>query len=234
MQSVLSKPVVRFAIAAAVGIHTGYTAVPALIKAELSRMVAIAAASAIGAAAVADSYYKFSSNAISNVINGSMRSSGSQTDGGRSAKTPASPSTPYTNKNGSQHVSSYPTTGLGYYGLEAGQPNQSGNYNSEEAVWRLLNAVNSNGGFKNKPPKNWPLIYHEATRGFENGLLGTLFLSYSTGNLKKFPRGSLYSSLFFALFDALTAGKNEYDKQDSTPNNKQYRIPGIPPLNETE
>ena len=154
VDDILQMPAVRFAIAAAVGIHTGYTAFPALIKAELSRMVAIAAASAIGAAAAADSYYKFSSNAISNVINGSLRSSGSQTDGGRSAKTPASPSTPYTNKNGSQHVSSYPTTGLGYYGLEAGQPNQSGNYNSEEAVWKLMNAVNAAGGFENKKDRN--------------------------------------------------------------------------------
>ena len=217
---------VRFAIAAGVGIYTGYTAVPALIKAELAKAAVIRGAIWKGIVAATDAYTK------TGRVSGYLGRSTSQTDSSL-VRAGASGSS-FTNKNGSQHVPSYPTTGLGYYGLEAGQPDKDGNYNPEDAVWVLMNAINSTGGFKNKPPKNWPLIYHEATRGFENGLLGTLFLSYSTGNLKKFPRGSLYSSLFFALFDALTAGKNEYEKQDSIPNNKQYRIPGIPPLNETE
>ncbi len=59
---------------------------------------------------------------------------------------------PFTKKDGSQHVPNRgnPNRGLGYYGLEAGQPDKDGNYNTEDAIWKLMNAVQSTGGIKER------------------------------------------------------------------------------------
>ncbi|MCP4978788.1 MAG: hypothetical protein GY931_21795, partial [Maribacter sp.] len=131
---------------------------------------------------------------------------------------------PFTNKDGSRHVpnSGNPNRGLGYYGLEAGQPDKDGNYNTEDAIWKLMNAVNATGGINYKYPKNWPLIYHEATRGFEQALIVTFIGTATTGNLKKSPRGSLYVMFGFAFIDAFISAKNEYDRQGSL-----IRVPGM-------
>ncbi len=56
----------------------------------------------------------------------------------------------FTNKDGSQHdpnkgKSSYR---LGNHGLVDSNPYLTDKYNSEDAVWRLMNAVNAAGGFK--------------------------------------------------------------------------------------
>ncbi len=127
----------------------------------------------------------------------------------------------FTNKDGSQHV---PKIALRYYGLEGGQPDKDGNYNSEEAVWKLLNAVNSTGGIKEKAPKNWDLIYKKATTGFEQGILAMTFLSLPSGKFKTKLKSNLYVILGFAIADAFISAKNEYDRQGSL-----LRVPGMRP-----
>ena len=104
----------------------------------------------------------------------SSGSSGIQTDGGSPAKTLADPPTPFKNKNGSQHVSSYPTTGLGYYGLEAGQPDQAGNYNTEDAVWRLVLAIKSEGGFSHKEVQKKPDLIVVPSDGIKASVAGAI------------------------------------------------------------
>ncbi|MCP4990551.1 MAG: hypothetical protein GY928_32270, partial [Colwellia sp.] len=145
-----------------------------------------------------------------------------QFDGGTAIS--ASANTFYGKGSSKRGYSSSGSRGLGYYGKNAGQPDKEGNYNPDDAVWRLLNAVQSTGGINYQYPKNWPLIYHEATRGFEQSLIVMFVGTATTGNLKKSPRGSLYVTFGFAFIDAFISAKNEYDRQGSL-----LRVPGMQP-----
>ncbi len=71
-----------------------------------------------------------------------------QADGGTAIS--ASANTFYGKGSSKRGYSSSGSRGLGDYGLEAGQPDKDGNYNPDDAVWRLLNAVQSTGGIKER------------------------------------------------------------------------------------
>ncbi|MCP4989083.1 MAG: hypothetical protein GY928_24400, partial [Colwellia sp.] len=71
-----------------------------------------------------------------------------QFDGGTAIS--ASANTFYGKGSSKRGYSSSGSRGLGYYGKNAGQPDQEGNYNPEDAVWKLMNAVNSTGGIKER------------------------------------------------------------------------------------
>ena len=73
----------------------------------------------------------------SNVKSGSGYSRGSRAD----------PPTPFTNKDGSQHV---PLYSLGNHGLVDSNPYLTDKYNSEDAVWKLMNKLNWTGGKKER------------------------------------------------------------------------------------
>ena len=212
VQSALSIPAVRFAIAAGVGIYTGYTAVPALIKAELAKAAVIRGAVWKGIVAAKDAYTKIGRitgylerlSKYTTQIRTAITSSGSsesQTDGGTAISTSASnirySENPSYGKRGySPGISTFRNTGLGNSGKGWGKDPLEKKKSIKDSLVVC---------------KHWPSILEKAENDGIYGFLAGAYQGYTY--VSKTPQSAGLYGVLFGISGFISGGYDEYKSQ---------------------